>query len=95
MVMETPSKKTSDERKELLARALQGQVASGCRIESQSDFQAVLVKGHRPNHVLHFIIGIFTLTVWWFVWAAIAIFGGEKRQMVTVDEFGNVNVQRL
>jgi len=80
----------------LLARTLQGQIASGGRIESQSDFQAVVVKGHRPNHVLHFIIGLVSLGFWWlFVWLPIAIFGGEKRSIAAVDEFGNVGVQKV
>lgn len=84
-----------EERKALLANALQGQVASGGRIESQGEFQAVVVRGHRPNHLLHFLIGVFTLGLWWIVWFFIAIFGGEKRQMVSVDDFGNVLVQRV
>jgi hypothetical protein len=53
------------------------------------------VRGHRPNHLLHFLVGIFTLGLWWIVWFFIAIFGGEKRQMVSVDEFGNTFVQKV
>jgi hypothetical protein len=87
--------KTPDERKVLLANTLQGQVASGARIESQGEFQAVVVRGHRPNHLLHFLIGIFTLGLWWIVWFFIALFGGEKRQMINVDQFGNVFVQKV
>lgn len=89
------TEKTLSERKALLANTLQGQVASGGRIESQGDFQAVVIRGHRTNHLLHFLIGIFTLGVWWIVWFFIAIFGGEKRQMVNVDQFGNVFVQKV
>ncbi len=84
-----------EERKALLANALQGQVASGGRIESQGEFQAVVVRGHRPNHLLHFLIGVFTLGLWWIIWFFIAVFGGEKRQMVSVDDFGNVLVQKV
>lgn len=84
-----------EERKALLANALQGQVAGGARIESQGEFQAVVVRGHRPNHLLHFLIGVFTLGLWWIVWFFIAVFGGEKRQMVSVDDFGNVLVQKV
>jgi hypothetical protein len=87
--------KTAEERKGGLANALQGQVASGARIESQSDYQAVVIRGHRVNHLLHFFVGLFTLGLWWLVWIGMAIFGGEKRQMVTVDEFGNVFVQKI
>lgn len=90
-----PARKTPDERKEALARAIHTQVAQGARVESQSDFQAILVTGHRPNHVLHLILGFLTLGLWWLVWLGLAIFGGEKRMSVSVDEWGNTNVQRL
>lgn len=89
------TEKTAAERKALLANTLQGQVASGARIESQSDFQAVVVRGHRVNHLLHFLIGFITLFLWWIVWLVLAITGGEKRQMITVDQFGNVFVQKV
>ena len=91
----TVTHKTTDERKQLLAQTIQGQVAGGSRVESQSDFQAVLIRGHRPNHTLHFIIGLVTLGVWWLVWIGIAVFGGETRSMAAVDEYGNVTVQKL
>jgi hypothetical protein len=89
------TQKTPDERKALLANTLQGQVAGGARIESQGDFQAVVVKGHRTNHLLHFFVGVFTLGLWWIVWFFIAVFGGEKRHMITVDELGNTFVQSV
>jgi hypothetical protein len=92
---EEVTRKAPDDRKEALARAVHTQIAQGARVESQSDYSAVLAKGHRPNHVLHFIIGLFTLGLWWLVWIVLAIFGGEKRMSVGVDEWGNTNVQKL
>jgi len=88
-------RKSADERKEALSRAIHTQVAQGARVESQGDYQAILVKGHRPNHILHLILGFVTLTLWWFVWLALVLFGGEKRMSVSVDEWGNTNVQKL
>ncbi len=88
-------RKSTDERKQLLAQTVQNQIAAGARVESQSDFQAVLVRGHRVNHLLHFLIGFPTLGLWWLAWIGIAIMGGEKRSTAQVDEFGNVNVQQL
>jgi hypothetical protein len=66
----------------------------GFQIESQSDFMAVMVTGKRVNHLLHFFIGIFTLGLWWVVWIILALAGGERRQVVTVDDHGNVVVGR-
>lgn len=89
------TRRTADERKVILAQQLQTAAARGLRIESQSDFQAVLVEGQPVNHVLHAILTIFTCLLWGIVWAIIAATGGEKRQMVVVDEFGNVLWQKL
>lgn len=50
--------------------------------------------GKRVNHLLHFFVGIFTLGAWWIVWAIMAIAGGERRKMLTVDEYGNVLFQK-
>jgi hypothetical protein len=89
------TRRTPDERKVILAQQLQTAAARGMRIESQSEFQAVLVEGKPVNHVLHAILTIFTCLLWGIVWAIIAATGGEKRQMVVVDEFGNVIWQQL
>jgi hypothetical protein len=86
--------KTREERKELLASAVANQVRFGWRIESQTDYQAVIVKGNRPNHVLHLLLTIFTLGLWGIVWIAMVAFGGEKRGVIGIDEYGNTNIQR-
>lgn len=80
----------------MLAQTVNNQIAQGCRVESQSDYQAVVVKGHRLNNTLHLILTICTAGLWGiFVWAPLAIFGGEKRSVVAVDDYGNTSVQRL
>jgi hypothetical protein len=79
----------------MLAQQVQQAVGRGLRVESQSDFQAVLVEGKPVNHTLHAILTIFTCLLWGIVWAVIAGTGGEKREMIVVDEFGNVQHQRL
>jgi len=89
------ARKTAEERKELLARTLTTQIASGARVESQSDFQAVVLKGKPVNHTLHLIITLLTVGLWAPVWIALAIFGGDKRSMLTVDEYGNAAVQKV
>lgn len=89
------TRRSGDERKAILARQLQSAVARGLRIESQSDYQAVLVEGQPVNHTLHAIITIFSCGLWGIVWIVLAITGGEKREMIVVDEFGNVQLQKL
>lgn len=88
--------KTPDERKQLLARAIANNLAQGgMRVETQSDFNAVLVQGHPCNHVLHLIITIFTCLLWGPVWIVLAVTQKEKRHMLAVDEYGNVQMQNL
>lgn len=87
--------RTADERRELLASAVRKHVRSGYRVESQTDFQAVVVKGRRPNHLLHLILSIITIGIWFlFVWLPLMIFGGEKRRVLTVDTSGKINRAR-
>ena len=86
--------KTLEERKAVLAEQVKKAVKRGGRIESQNDTMAVLVSGKRVNHILHFIVGLFTFGVWWIVWISLALTGGEKRRMISVDDYGETRVQR-
>ena len=92
--MET-NHKPVDERKQILSRQIGSMLTQGRRVESQSDFQAVLLRGHAVNHILHLIITIVTLGFWGIVWIALAVLGGEKRELVQVDEWGNPTIARL
>ncbi len=88
---EWPTSLPSEQRQEALA----GRVAwwvdkARYRVESQSN-QAILVRGRRPNHLLHLILSVSTGGFWaLFVWLPIAIFGGEKRKTVTVRDDGRL-----
>ena len=83
-------------RKELLAGAVHSRFAQGWRMEgSSTDNSTVLIKGKKVNHTLHLLITFFTLGTWAPVWIALAIFGGEKREIAQVDEYGNVGFQKL
>ncbi len=83
---------TVEQRAEILEREVASQVRGGWRVVSQTQTQAQLVKGKPTSHLLHFFIGIFTLSLWWiFVWIPLAIFGGEKHRHVTVNESGGVS----
>lgn len=91
-----PQRASEDIRKAALARQISTAVATqSARVESQGDYQAVLITGQKVNHVLHLLISIFTCGLWAIVWIALAVTGGEKRHLVQVDEWGNVSVQHL
>jgi hypothetical protein len=95
--LKRPQVKSVEERQAVLAQEVARLVAYGdFRIEAQAETMAVMARGHRVNHLLHFYIGVFTLGVWWFTgWPALAIFGGEKRSIVAVDDYGNVLNQKV
>ena len=93
--MALDTRKTADERKEALAISVTNSIAMGRRVESQSDYQAVLVKGKPVNHVLHLILTLVTAGFWSPIWIALVIFGGEKREVARVDEWGNASIQKL
>jgi hypothetical protein len=79
-----------EERKAALDRVLQQRGAAGWRIETRSDFQATIARGKRISHALHLILTLVTAGLWSLVWIGVAIRGGVKRRMVTIDEYGNV-----
>lgn len=79
---------TDGQRKDELARAIAEETSRGWRVESQTEFQVVLVKGKNHSHLLHLILTLLTLGLWLVVWIPLAIFGGEKRAVVSVDEDG-------
>lgn len=82
---------SAEDRRVLLAETVSNYVSNGYRVESQGDAQAVLVRGRRPNHLLHLILSVLTIGVWaLLVWLPIATFGGERRRVITVDLYGHV-----
>jgi hypothetical protein len=89
----TEARKDPEQRRQLRAQAVSNSVRQGWRVESQTDFQAVMVRGERPNHVLHLILTLVTFGLWGIVWIALAIFGGEKRRVIDIDDYGNTNIQ--
>jgi len=88
-------RKSPDERKRQLSQQIRSMVTAGGRIESQADFEAVIATGKDVNHTLHAILTVFTCLIWGLVWAVITATGGVKRQLVTVDEYGDVLVQKI
>jgi len=68
--------------------------ASGGRVEARMSTSAVVVTGKRVNHVLHLLLSLFCCGWWIPVWLLLAAFGGERRQTVIVDDYGQI-VSRL
>lgn len=85
-----PTPITIEQRRLILASKVAAQVRKGWTVESQTDYQATLTKGHRPNHLLHLILTVLTLGLWAIVWIVVALTNRVKHKVITVDEFGHV-----
>ena len=77
-----------------LARKVAAHVRDGWRVESQSSYQAVVVRGNRPNHLLHGVLTACT-GVWGIVWLAVALSSVVERRLIELDDRGEVRVQRV
>jgi hypothetical protein len=85
-----PTVMSPDQRRSILAGAIQEELARGGRLQSQTDFSAVVVHGKPVNHVLHLLLSVLLIGLWLIVWLLLALTGGEKRVMLTVDEYGRI-----
>ncbi|MEK8142877.1 hypothetical protein NKH18_13885 [Streptomyces sp. M10(2022)] len=65
-------------------------IASGWRVESRSETQAVLVRGQPVNHVLHAVLTVFSCLLWGAVWTVLALANRVERVALTVDAQGHV-----
>jgi hypothetical protein len=87
--------KSGEERRAALALTVGNEVAKGWRVESQTDYQAVLAKGKRTSHGLHLFLSIITLGLWLIVWAIVWFVNREQREIVRVDEYGGTSVSEV
>jgi hypothetical protein len=83
------------DRSRALANSIRQHVAQGWRVESQTDTDAILVRGQRCNHVLHLLVSVLTFGIWVIVWIFMAIANAERRMSISVDDFGNTLVTKL
>src|SRR5688500_4300357 len=86
-----PQRPDDKARRIALDNAVMKASRSGWRTVSRTVTQAQLVNGKSVNHILHLLLTLLTLGLWVFVWIGLAIFGGERQRLLTVDEFGIVH----
>lgn len=86
-----------DVRKSRVATAVQQEVARGGRVESQSEYSAVIRFGKPVNHVLHLILSLVTFGLWIIVWIISAIVAANNNKAISlmVDEYGQILRQEL
>lgn len=83
-----------EQRKAALALAVATEVSKGWHVQSQTDYQAVMLKpGTKVNHLLHLILSLITLGIWLVVWLLVTVLHKrEHRAVVQVDPHGHVAV---
>jgi hypothetical protein len=82
-------KASENEKANKLALAISTEVSKGWRVESQSQIQAVLVKGKPINNTLHIVFSVLTLGVWLLIYVPILLVNRRQTKIIRVDEFGN------
>lgn len=82
---------SDDVRRQMLQEYLSRDLAATHgRAESVTAYTAVIVYGKPVNHVLHLLATVFLCGFWLPFWILIAVSGGERRQVLSVDHCGNV-----
>lgn len=79
-----------EERKAILARIVANTVGQGWRVESQSDYQAIFIKGRHVRHFLHAVLTVLTAGLWAVVWITMWAIYHERHKIANVDEYGSV-----
>jgi hypothetical protein len=82
-----PQKKTPEERRALFAQAVADEERHGWRVESQEDFQAVMVRRRRGVYLIQLLLTALMSP------QAESI-GGDKREILSVDEYGSTHLLR-
>ncbi len=65
----------------------------GGRLLARHESTAV-VMGKPVNHALHLLLTICSIGIWAPVWLLITAVSGQRRQILTVDQYGQVRQQR-
>ena len=90
-------------RKSIFENGLRNYSFSGYSIETKNDFDAVIIRHNRTNHLVHacitFIAGPATcgvLCFWLIPWIIISIINKDpERHAFWVDEYGKMHLKSL
>lgn len=87
------------ERTERLSRIISSRTLEGWVVvdRNERDGSAVLMSPGKPvNHVLHFLVGVFTCGLWWIVWVILVLTQkSEVRMRLSIDSYGNLLEEKM
>jgi hypothetical protein len=79
-----------EQRRQMVANAVQAEIFRGGVVQSQADTQAVVLHGKQTNHILHLLLTLVTCGLWAIVWLILALTNKMSRVIITVDERGQL-----
>ena len=79
---------TESVRRSALDARIARELAGGATLESQTGYNAVLIKGRKVNHILHLILSLITAGVWLIVWLLLVITNRRQRTVLFVNDEG-------
>jgi hypothetical protein len=90
---------SSEERKERLdvavAQAIRQKIVQQGRVESRTDYGAVIVYGHACNHVLWLLLSALTCGLFAIGWIIAWSTQFEHRLMLEVDVYGRISTTEI
>ena len=85
---------SQQDRQERLSRLVSSRTLEGWVVVDRNDRDAsavLMLPGKPVNHLLHFLVGIFTCGLWWIVWLILILTQKkEQRMRVSIDQYGNL-----
>ena len=87
---------SDSDRKSILEKQIIFHVSSGWRLDTQTEFAAVLSRGKGLNHILHLLLSLVTFGLWLIVWLMLLLVNRIHTMTIQIDKFGNtlINTKR-
>lgn len=86
---------SSERRQEILSYNIRAYAVDGYILESRGEYDAIIYRQSRVNHVLHAVLTILTC-IWGLVWIiVVACAKKPERHMIWVDESGESGIRRI
>jgi len=81
---------TPEERRALLTSAIRTEVRVGWRLESRTEYQAVLLRRRTGALAVNIALAVVTLGLWLLIWGLLVLTRERRQLVITVDEYGFV-----
>jgi hypothetical protein len=81
---------SQEERRALLRSAVRTETRAGWRLQSRSDYRAVLVRRRTGSRGANLTLAVVTLGLWLPIWGVLVLMRDERELLITVDEWGFV-----